>query len=69
MKIAVSSSELLLEVRYIKAISELLVLGVGIVQRQSHSPYLEFSTSMRILLLLFASKAASPKWNTSKIKI
>ena len=58
MKIAISSSELLLEVRCIKALSELLVLGVGLVQRQFLSP-----TNMRILLLLRLSEAASPNCN------
>lgn len=45
MKIAISSSELLLEVRCIKALSDLLVLGVGVVQMQSLSWYRESPSS------------------------
>lgn len=68
MKIAISSSELLLEVRCIKALSE-LVLGVGVVQRWFLSYCRESPTNMWILSLLCSSKAASPNQNTSKIKI
>lgn len=68
MKIAISSSELLLEVRCIKSLSE-LVLGVGVVQRWFLSYYCESPANMWILSLPCSSEAASPNQNTGKIKI
>lgn len=68
MKIAISSSELLLEVRCVKALSE-LVLGVGVVQRWFLTYSCESPTNTWILSRPCSSEAASPNQNTGKIKI